>query len=193
MNALSRKKYFSADEYLEFERAAVDKHEYFDGEIFAMAGSTFEHAIIVTNISTALNSQLKNRNCRTSAADLRIHIPATGLYTYPDVMTICGEPQFLADSYLDTLLNPDVIIEVLSPTTADYDMGAKFDNYRTIKSLKEYVIVWQDKRRVARYTKRDDGSWLLNDFIGEDPEIVLSSIECTLTMEDIYDKVDFSE
>ena len=187
-----RKKYFSAGEYLEFERKAVDKHEYFDGEIFAMAGSTFEHAVIVTNISTSLNFQLKKRRCTTSSADLRVHVPATGLYTYPDVITVCSEPQFLADTYLDTLLNPDLIVEVLSTSTADYDMGAKFESYRTIDSLREYVLVWQDKKRVARYTKRDDGSWILHDFIGDDVKIDLISVECTLTMDDIYDKVEFA-
>ena len=193
MKPLKRKKYFSPDEYLEFERAALDKHEYFDGEIFAMAGSSFEHAIIATNIATSINTQLKKSRCRTSSGDLRVHVPKTGLYTYPDVITVCGEPQFLADTYLDTLLNPDLIVEVLSPSTAGYDQGEKFEHYRTIDSLKEYVLVWQDKKRVARYTKRDDGSWILNDFIGEDAAIKLSSIDCSLSMEDIYDKVDFAE
>ena len=97
----------------------------------------------------------------------------------------------MPDAYLDTLTNPVLIVEVLSPSTADYDKGAKFDHYRTIESLQEYILVWQDKKRVARYTKRDDGSWVLNDFIGDEAEITLTSIDCRLTMEDIYDKVDF--
>lgn len=193
MQPLKRKRHVSPDEYLLFERAAVDRHEYFDGEIFAMAGSSFEHAIIASNIGTSLHTQLKTRPCKTSIADLRVHVPATGLYTYPDVVTVCGEPQFLADAYLDTLLNPDLIVEVLSPTTAGYDQGEKFDHYRTIESLKEYILVWQDKKRVARYTRRDDGSWLLNDFIGDEAEVELTSINCSLSMENIYDKVDLGE
>ncbi len=104
-----------------------------------------------------------------------------------------GEPKFLLDTYLDTLLNTDLIVEVLSPTTAGYDQGGKLDHYRTIESLKEYVLVWQDKMRVARYTRRNDESWLLDDFIGENADVELMSIHCTLSMEDIYDKVDLGE
>ena len=124
---------------------------------------------------------------------MRVHIPKTGLYTYPDVIVVCGKPQLLEDTYLDTLLNPVLIVEVLSPSTADYDKGTKFDHYRTIESLREYVLVWQDKKRVPRCTRQADDSWILNDFIGEDAEIILSSIECSLLMDDIYDKVEFEE
>lgn len=191
MTALPQRKYISAEEYLELERAALEKHEYFDGEIFDMAGTSEEHANISSNINASLHLQLKKRPCKSYQSDLRVHIPATGLYTYPDVLVVCGKPQLLEDAYLDTLLNPIVIVEVLSPSTADYDKGAKFDHYRTIESLKEYVLVWQDKKRVARYTKQDDGSWVLRDFIGEEAEIEFSSIDCNLSMDDIYDKVEF--
>ena len=193
MTALPKKKYISPEEYLAIERDALERHEYFDGEIFLMAGTSEEHANISSNVNISLETQLKKRPCKSYQSDLRVHIPATGLYTYPDVIVVCGKPQLLEDAYLDTLLNPDLIIEVLSPSTADYDKGTKFDHYRTIDSLKEYVLVWQDKKRVARYTKQTDGSWTLNDFIGEEAEIVLSSINCKLLMEDIYDKVDFGE
>jgi Uma2 family endonuclease len=193
MTALPKKKYISPEEYLAIERDSLERHEYFDGEIFLMAGTSEEHANISSNVNISLGTQLKKRPCKSYQSDLRVHIPATGLYTYPDVIVVCGKPQLLEDAYLDTLLNPDLIIEVLSPSTADYDKGTKFDHYRTIDSLKEYVLVWQDKKRVARYTKQTDGSWTLNDFIGEEAEIVLSSINCKLLMEDIYDKVDFGE
>jgi Uma2 family endonuclease len=193
MTALPNKKYLSPAEYLEFERAALEKHEYFDGEIFDMSGASLKHVTISSNINASLHFQLKKRPCKSYQSDLRVHIPATGLFTYPDIIVVCGKPQLLDDAYLDTLLNPLVIVEILSPSTADYDKGAKFDHYRTIESLKEYVLVWQDKKRIARYTKQDDGSWVLRDFIGEDAEIELISIECSLTMDDIYDKVDFEE
>lgn len=111
MKPLSKKKYISSEEYLEFERAAADKYEYFDGEIFAMAGSSYEHAIITSHINTSLSVQIKNRKCESTSADLRVHVPATGLYTYPDIVVVCGEPRFLSDAYLDTLLNPILIIE----------------------------------------------------------------------------------
>lgn len=193
MTALPKGEYVSAEEYLEFERAAFEKHEYFDGEIFDVAGTSIEHAEISSNIGASLNFKLKKRPCKSYQSDLRVHIPATGLYTYPDVIVVCGKPQLLDDTYLDTLLNPTLIVEVLSPSTADYDKGAKFEHSRTIESLEEYVLVWQDKKRVARYTKQKDDSWLLRDFIGEEAEIDLSSIKCTLTMDDIYDRVEFKD
>ncbi|MBA3693931.1 MAG: Uma2 family endonuclease [Acidobacteria bacterium] len=193
MPAKLKRKYISPEEYLALERKAVVRHEYFDGEIYEMAGASEEHATISSNVNASLNFQLKKRPCKSYQSDLRVHIPATNLYTYPDVVVVCGKPQLLEDAHLDTLLNPTLIIEVLSPSTADYDKGAKFDYYRTLESLREYVLVWQDKKRVARYTKQIDGSWLLRDFIGEDAEINLDSIDCTLSIEDIYDKVDFEE
>lgn len=193
MTALSSKKHVSPEEYLRFERAALDKHEYLNGEIFAMSGAKIGHVRICGNIAASLHSQLKNLSCQAFQSDLRVHIPATGLYTYPDVVVICGEPQLVPDGHLDTLLNPALLVEVLSPTTADYDRGRKFDHYKTIESLKEYVLVWQDKKRAARYTKRDDQSWILSDFIGDDAVVDLNSVDCSLSMDDIYDKVDFKE
>lgn len=190
MRPISKKKYFSPGEYLDFERSAFDRHEYFDGEIFGMAGSTFEYSIISSNINAGFNNRLKTRDCRSSSADLRVHVPSTGLYTYPGVLVVCGKPLFLEDAFLDTLLNPVLIVEVLSRSTEGYDKGSKFDHYRTIESLKEYVLVWQDKKRVARYTHRADGTWVLTDFIGDNAMVELSSIECTLSMQDIYDKVE---
>ena len=193
MKPLTRKHFITSEEYLEFERAAPEKHEYFDGEIFDMAGTSIQHSTISTNIVASLHSQFKGRPCRVMQSDMRVHVPSTGLYTYPDIVVVCGKVRLSDDSYLDTLLNPDVIFEILSPSTADYDKGAKFEHYREIESLKQYVLVWQDKNRVARHTRQDDGSWLLNDFIGDDAEVTFSSIDCSLSMEDIYDKVDFSE
>ncbi len=191
MTALPKKKYISPEEYLEIERAAFERHEYFEGEIFDMAGTSEEHANISSNINATLHLKLKKRPCKSYQSDLRVHIPKTGLFTYPDVLVICGKPKFLEKAHLDTVLNPVLIVEILLPSTADYDKGAKFENYRTIESLQDYVLIWQDKKRVARYTKKSDDTWLLRDFIGDEAEIILGSIDCTLTMEDIYDKVDF--
>lgn len=191
MLAKTQKKFVSPEEYLAFERNSLEKHEYFDGEIFDMAAASEEHATISSNINASLNFQLKKRACKSYQSDLRVHIPATGLYTYPDVIVVCGKPKLLDGAFLDTLLNPTLIVEVLSPSTADYDKGTKFDHYRTIETLREYVLVWQDKKRIALYTRQADESWILRDFIGEEAEIVLRSIECVLNVEDIYDKVDF--
>jgi len=190
MTALPTKKYISPEEYLATERDALEKHEYLNGEIFAMAGAKMAHVRICGNLSASLVQQLRNRDCQPFQSDLRTHIPTTGLYTYPDITVVCGKPELVPDGYLDTLLNPTLIIEVLSPSTAEYDRGAKFDHYKTIDSLKEYVLVWQAKKRVARHTRRDDDSWVLTDFIGDDSEIELVSIGCVLSMADIYEKVE---
>lgn len=193
MSAKPKKKYISPEQYLELEEFSEVRNEYFNGEIFGMAGASERHNTICNNISSELQQQLKKRPCKAYQSEMRVYIEKTGLYTYPDVLAVCGKPELLKYRGLESLTNPLLIIEVLSPSTADYNKGAKFDNYRTLDSLREYVLVWQDKVRVARYTKQKDGSWLLTDFIGENTEIVLSSIECKLLIEDIYDKVDFSE
>lgn len=191
MSVLPEKTYISPEEYLVMERASLEKHEYLNGEIFQMAGTSIEHAGISSNINISLGLQFKGRGCQSFQSDLRVHVPKTGLYTYPDIVAVCGEPQIVEDEYLDILLNPVLIIEVLSPSTAAYDKGAKFEHYRTIESLREYLLVWQDKKRVARHTKRDGEGWLLTDFIGDDAAIFLESVDATLTIEDIYDKVNF--
>ncbi len=193
MSAKVKPKYVSPEEYLTKERESLEKHEYFDGEIFQMSGASDEHNTIAVNISSSLHFQLKKRPCKAYQSDMRVHIPKTGLYTYPDIAVVCGKPEFLPDGQLDTLTNPILIVEVLSASTEGYDKGVKFDNYRSLESLREYVLVSQDSKRVIRYTKQSDGSWNLMDFIGDKTEIELISIECSLTMDDIYDKVDFEE
>lgn len=193
MSAKTKPKYVSPEEYLTAERESLEKHEYFDGEIFQMAGASDEHNTISGNIFASLHQQLKKRPCKAYQSDMRVYIPATGLFTYPDAMVVCGKSQFLPDAHLDTLTNPILIVEVLSDSTEGYDKGAKFDNYRSLESLREYVLVAQNAKKIMRYTKQDNGSWVLMDFIGDKTEIELSSIECSLTMEDVYDKVDFEE
>lgn len=190
MTALPTKKYISPEEYLAAEREALEKHEYLNGEIFAMAGAKMAHVAICGNLVRRLGNRMEGGDCRAFQSDLRTYIPKTGLYTYPDIIVVCGKAELVPDGHLDTLLNPTLIIEVLSPSTADYDRGAKFDHYKTIDTLKEYVLVWQNKKRVARNTRQNDNSWLVTDFIGEESEIELASIGCTLTMSEIYDRVE---
>ncbi len=148
----------SIADYLERERAAAFKSEYYRGEVFAMAGANYRHGMILSNIWEALAPCLRKRGCRAFANDLRVHIPITSLFTYPDLVVHCGPPVFF-DTRLDTLLNPSAIVEVLSPSTADYDRGTKFMLYRSIDSLSEYVLVDQDQRRVERWVKRE--TWQL--------------------------------
>lgn len=193
MSALPKKKYITEEEYLDLEELSETRNEYFNGEIFAMSGASYNHVKCTGNINASLNTKLKNRKCDVLNSDMRVLIEKTGLYTYPDTTVVCGKPQLKKYKGLETLINPVLIVEVLSPSTADYDKGAKFEHYRTIDSLQEYVLVWQDKKRVARYTKLSDNSWNLQDFIGDDADIELKSIECLLTMDDIYDKVVFAD
>lgn len=182
------KKYFTPEEYLTLEREAEYKSEYFDGEIFAMGGASRKHNLIALNIGAELRQQLKRSKCEVYVSDMRVHIPATGLYTYPDVVVACDEPVF-ADKEFDTLLNPTVVFEVLSRSTEKYDRVAKFIDYRTIDSLGEYLLVLQNEYSVEHYVKQPGGGWLLSDIRGLDSSVELSSVKCVLPLAEIFDKV----
>lgn len=188
--AAERKPFFTPEQYLEQERAAEYKSEYFSGEIFAMSRVNFVHNILTTNLVAELGRQLKGCPCDAFASNMRVKVSPTGLYTYPDVIVVCGEPQFD-----DTLTNPTVLIEALLPSTEAYDRGEKFAHYRRLESLREYVLVAQDKRRVERYVRQDDGrDWLLSEFAEEgsgDGVLSLASIACDLSLTDIYNRVEF--
>jgi Uma2 family endonuclease len=191
--AVHSKPYLTPAEYLALERAAETKSEYLDGEMIAMTGASRRHVLAVTNLVRDLSLQLKNRPCEVYTNDMRVLVSATGLHTYPDVVVVCGEPEF-ADEYLDTLVNPTVLIEVLSPSTEGYDRGRKFELYRGLDSLREYLLVSQDKPRVEQYIRQQDGtSWLFSEQIGLAATVTLASIHCQLTLAEIYDKVGFTE
>lgn len=182
------KSYLTPEEYLEIERRAETRSEYLDGEIFAMTGASLSHNLIVTNLNGSLWLQLRRRPCQVTANDLRVHIPATGLYTYPDVIVVCGEPR-LTDEHLDTLLNPTFMIEVLSSSTEAYDRGKKFEHYRTIESLAEFLLVAQDTPRIEQYVRQPDGRWLFTAIAGQEGTLALPSIECELSLAEVYEKV----
>src|SRR5436853_6598822 len=152
------KHFYTPQEYLALERKAVCKSEYYTGEIFAMSGASREHNLIVANVTTALNTQLENRECEVYASDMRVRTPDTATYTYPDVIVVCGQPQF-EDAEVDTLLNPTLIIEVLSQSTERYDRISKTSYYRTIDSLQEHLLVAQHEVRVEQYLRQPDGQW----------------------------------
>jgi Uma2 family endonuclease len=192
MTALTQKVFITPEEYLVMEAVSPVKHEYFEGEVFQMAGASFAHNRLSMNISGTLFGRLDRGRCSVVQNDMRLFVEKSGLFTYPDVMVVCGEPEIAKIRGLENLVNPVLIVEVLSPSTEAYDKGVKFDHYRGIGSLKEYVLVWQDKKRLARYTKKDDQNWLLTDFIGDDATIDLLSVDCALLMEEIYDKVDMT-
>jgi len=190
MSAIPKTK-FTAKDYLEFERNSETKHEFFNGEIFAMSGAKRNHNKITTNLSGLVWQHLKGKICENYSNDMRVFVPATGLYTYPDLVVVCGEPQF-QDEVFDTLLNPVLLIEVLSETTESYDRGKKFQHYRSIESLQEYVLVSQNEPRIEKYVRHGDGFWLLSEAVGIESKIEFASIECEIELREVYDKIDFS-
>lgn len=180
----------SPEEYLELEREADYKSEYFQGEVFAMAGAGRNHNRITANLGGEMYIFLKGKSCRSYSSDLKVHIPDNGLYTYPDLLVVCGKEQFVDDK-TDTLLNPRIIVEVLSKSTASYDRGEKFQLYRSIPSLEEYVLI--DSQRVAAevFRKSEQGFWsLMSESYTLEGSIELASIGLTLPMRDIYDQTE---
>lgn len=191
MSAIPKSKSTPA-EYLEFERKSEIRHEYFKGEIFANSGASRNHCLASINLNGLIWQKLKRADFEAYISKMRVFIPQTGIYTYPDLVVVCGEPQF-QDDVFDTLLNPVLLIEVLSDSTEGYDRGKKFQHYRSIESLQEYVLVAQNEARIEKYVKHGDGFWLLSEAVGLDSEIEFSSIECRIPLREVYDKINFSE
>lgn len=174
------------EQYLEIERNAEYKSEYYAGEMFAMAGASEAHGLISINLAALLHSQLRRSQCRPFVSDLRVNIPATGLYTYPDIVVTCGERKFI-DAKADTLLNPVLIAEILSPSTEAYNRGRKFEHYRNIPTLNEYLLVAQDRIPVDLYTRQTAGAWLLTSASQLSDTLALPSINCSVLLADLYE------
>lgn len=183
--------YYTPEEYLELERAADYKSEYVNGRIYAMTGASREHNLITLNVATSLHNQLRGRPCEAYASDMRVKVSETGPYTYPDIAALCGEPQ-LEDRHLDTLLNPSTIVEVLSKSTESYDRGEKFAHYRRLPTLREYLLVAQDRMRVELYVRQGE-QWLLTEFSEPDAVVPLPSLECELVLRDIYQRIELDD
>ena len=193
------------EEYIAFERKALPdseiiRHEYLNGELIAMSGASRAHNLITINISTALHSRLRGSRCETYANEMRVSSPLTSSYFYPDVVVVCEEPRF-EDDVFDTLLNPIILVEVLSPSTEAYDRGEKFAHYRQLASLQEYVLVAQDKVFVEHYRRQEkQGSapvtgkdWIFTDFQELEEILSLTSIQCDLPLQEIYERVAFPD
>jgi Uma2 family endonuclease len=181
----------SPEQYLEIERAAEFRSEYYNGRMYAMSGGTYVHAFVMANLIRELGVALRKGPFSVLTSDLRVRVSPGGLYTYPDVIVICGEPRF-ADDQKDTLLNPSFVVEILSPSTEAYDRGFKSSQYRTIPSLQEYALVSQVEPRVEVYRRGAPGEWLLSEFVGLDAVCHLASLGCQVPLTDIYEKVTFS-
>jgi Uma2 family endonuclease len=176
-------------EYLELERKSAFRSEYIAGRMYAMSGASRRHSLITGNLYRELSTQLLGRRCEAHMIDLRLKVSPSGMYTYPDIVAICGEV-LLEDEHFDTLLNPTVIVEVLSGSTEAYDRGEKFAHYRRIDSLREFVLVAQDKIRVEHF-RREGQEWVLSEVSGPDAMLHLGSIDCHVPVAAIYDKVEF--
>jgi Uma2 family endonuclease len=182
------KRLLTPDEYVAQERSATFKSEYYQGETFAMAGASREHNLIVGNVVREVGNGLKGQGCEVYPSDMRVKVSATGLYTYPDVTVVCGTPEF-EDEHRDILLNPTVLVEVLSESTEAYDRGVKSEQYRKLTSLKEYLLIAQDRRHVERYVRQSDGGWLLREVAEPDGSVALDSISVALPMIEVYRQV----
>lgn len=179
---------YTPAEYLAFERSSPEKHEYFDGEIFAMAGASRQHVEVTDNVHYQLRRQLDGKDCQPYSSDLRIKFPTTGRYTYADVTVACPPLEF-EDKELDTLLNPRVVIEVLSPSTERNDRGAKLRGYQQLPSVQEILLVAQNQARIEHLVRADDG-WRLNIALGLEEAVELSSIGCRLALAQVYQGVE---
>ncbi len=179
------------EEYLRIEREALEKSEYFGGEMFAMAGGKPRHSLIGSKVLIAFGKRLEGRRCTPYNSDLRIGIPGEDLYTYPDVSVFC-EPMTFIPGTDDTATNPTLIVEVLSKTTEAYDRGRKFESYRKLASLREYLLVSQDAPLIERFTREGDDRWVLTTARGLDAVLPLDFIEAELPLAEVYDKVDFT-
>ena len=185
------KRCYTVEEYLDFEVSSHDKHEFFQGEIFAMTGGSSNHNRIAFNIGAQLDRQLEGRPCQPFASDTRVKVVATGLYTYPDVTVAC-DPQFEV-ARLETLLNPKVLVEVLSPSTAAYDQRTKLSHYQQIPTAQEILFVAQDRYWVEHFFREAEGQWQQAVVTGLENELRLASIDCRLSLAKIYARVRISD
>ncbi len=188
MSAQIQPAYITPEDYITRERKAKYKSEYFAGEIFAMSGASEAHNLIAGNVFAELHTQFKKRSCKVYNNDMRVKVSSTGLYTYPDIVALCNKPRF-DDEQKDTLLNPTVIIEVLSDSTANYDRGIKFKHYRSLDSLQEYLLIAQDEYYIEHYVRQINNQWILLEINNLQATIKLTSIDCSLALPEVYDKV----
>ena len=189
MSTLS-KPYLTPEQYLAIERQAEFKSEYYQGEMFAMSGARRAHNLIAVNAVRELSQQLRGRSCEAYSNDMRVRGTSEDLYTYPDLIIVCGEPKFL-DNTFDTLLNPTVIVEILSESTEAYDRGQKFKLYRSLDSLAEYLLISSQQVSAELFTRQSDGLWLLNAKSSLEDSLELHSVDCRLRLADLYEKVAF--
>ncbi len=180
------------EEYIEFDKNSMERYEYFDGEVFAMAGGSPEHARISGNTFARLFLKLLGGNCEVFNADMQLKVPAAPPYRYPDVSVVCGEAVFEETQGIKLLVNPLLLIEVLSPSTAEYDLGKKFTEYKSIASFQEYLAISQTHPHIIRYSRHPNGFWVRHDIEGLESEVLLESLNLSLPLSEIYERVKLS-
>jgi Uma2 family endonuclease len=178
------------EEYLALDRAAEIRSEYYNGQIYAMSGASHRHGIVTHNIGVELDASLAGRPCLITASDLRVRVQPASLYAYPDIVVVCEQPKY-ADDQADTLLNPTLLFEVLSPSTERYDRGFKSAQYRTIPSLEEHILVSQSEPRVELYRRQSGGTWLFSEWTGLDAACRIESLGCDLPLSRVYRNINF--
>ncbi|PQJ95326.1 Uma2 family endonuclease [Chromatium okenii] len=188
MTILHSQTTLTAQEYLDWERQQEMRHEFINGEIYAMTGASRSHNLICSNLVAALHSQLRGKSCEVYVNDMRVKVSITGMYTYPDVVIACDKPAF-EDQQIDTLLNPLLIIEVLSHSAEGYDRGAKFLHYRNLPSLQDYLLVSKHEIRIEHYTRQVDHCWLLTEYQQSDERIAFDALGCSVLVQDVYERV----
>jgi len=190
MTALPKYRY-TLEEYVELDKNSEDRHEFFDGEVFAMSGGSIEHSQIASNINRALGNRLEGRPCRVLTSDTRLKVPAARPYRYPDVVVVCGKLVTEEFHGQVMLVNPLLIVEVLSSSTEAYDRGDKFYAYQSIESFREYLLISQSKPYVTHYIRQPDGNWLREDIEGLERSVTLPALECSIPFGEIYYQIDF--
>lgn len=190
MTALPKQRY-TLEEYLELDSNSEEKYEYFDGEVFAMAGGSLHHNRVARNLIWLLNDKLAAAGCEVLPADMRIKVPKAFPYRYPDLSIVCGEPVIEELSGQQMLVNPLVLIEILSPTTAAYDQGRRFSAYQSIASFQEYLLVSQDRPQITQYVRQPNGKWLRSEIEGLESQLLLETVNCVLSLREIYRLVEF--
>jgi Uma2 family endonuclease len=190
--ASNPKQKFTPEEYLELERKAEFKSEYLDGQIYAMVGASPAHCVITPNLTSELVPQLRGTPCQVFSSDMKVRTSYKGLYSYPDLSVVCGEPIFHDDKQ-EVITNPKVIFEILSPSTEAFDRGAKFLRYQLIDTFTDYVLIAQDEARVEHFIRQQDGGWLLYIVRGLESKFSISSIDCTISLAGLYDRIKFPE
>lgn len=190
MSAVHKARKVTLEEYFAIEERAERKSEYYNGEMFLMAGASREHNILSRNLAGLLFAKLQGGSCQVFFSDLRVRVERTGLYTYPDLLIVCGTPEYAPENR-NTLVNPKVVIEILSDSTERYDRTTKFRHYKKLPSVQEYVLVSQDEPLVERFTRQDDGAWGQTDFVGLDADMALSTVSVSIPMADVFRGVEF--